>query len=719
MMRKFVRYILEKLYDVEVEGADNFAKAGERVLIVANHLSFLDALLLAVFLPEKPLFAINTFIAQKWWIKPFLVLADTFALDPTNPFATKALISEIKKDRKCVIFPEGRITVTGSLMKIYEGPGMIADKSEAMLLPVRIDGAQYSPLSRLKGKVRLRWFPKVTIRIQEPRRFDVPDDVFGRARRAVMGRKLYDIMSEMLFQTSDRNKTLFQSLLDARHTHGGNKKVVVDMERAPLGYRALMQRSFIIGRHIAGQTERGEYVGLLLPNMVGTIVLFCGLQAFGRVPAMLNFSTGLKNMLSACKTSGIKHVYTARRFVEMGKLTEMVAGLEKKGIKVIYLEDLRKEIGFVDKMRGMLAGAFFPGLYYKMIGPADPDDAAVVLFTSGSEGAPKGVVLSHVNIQANRYQLSARVDFGPTDKIFNALPIFHSFGLTAGTILPLLSGIEVFFYPSPLHYRIVPELVYDTNSTIVFGTDTFLAGYARFAHPYDFYAVRYIFAGAEKLKDETRRIYAEKYGVRVLEGYGATETSPVLTTNTPMQNKAGTVGRLLPGIEYRTEDVPGIDEGGRLFVKGPNIMKGYLLSDKPGKLQPLEDGWYDTGDIIAFDDEGYVMIKGRAKRFAKIAGEMVSLTAAESLVAATYPGFAHAVLGIPDKKKGEALLLITECTDADPSEIVKYAKKRGASELTVPRQIKVVDKIPVLGTGKTDYVTLQDMVADKKGRKAA
>ncbi|TNE25394.1 MAG: acyl-[ACP]--phospholipid O-acyltransferase [Alphaproteobacteria bacterium] len=719
MMRKFVRYILEKLYDVKVEGADNFAKAGDRVLIVANHLSFLDALLLAVFLPEKPLFAINTFIAQKWWIKPFLALADTFALDPTNPFATKALISEIKKDRKCVIFPEGRITVTGSLMKIYEGPGMIADKSEAMLLPVRIDGAQYSPLSRLKGKVRLRWFPEVTIRIQEPRRFDVPDDVFGRARRAVMGRKLYDIMSEMLFETSDRNKTLFQSLLDARHTHGGNKKVVVDMERAPLGYRSLMQRSFIIGRHIAGQTERGEYVGLLLPNMAGTIALFFGLQAFGRVPAMLNFSTGLKNMLSACKTAGIKHVYTARRFVEMGKLTEMVEGLEKKGINVIYLEDLRKEIGFVDKMRGMLAGAFFPGLYYKMIGPADPDDAAVVLFTSGSEGAPKGVVLSHANIQANRYQLSARVDFGPTDKIFNALPIFHSFGLTAGTILPLLSGIEVFFYPSPLHYRIVPELVYDTNSTIVFGTDTFLSGYARFAHPYDFYAVRYIFAGAEKLKDETRRIYAEKYGVRVLEGYGATETSPVLTTNTPMQNKAGTVGRMLPGIECRTETVPGIEEGGRLFVKGPNIMKGYLLSDKPGKLQPLEDGWYDTGDIIAFDDEGYVMIKGRAKRFAKIAGEMVSLTAAESLVAAAYPGFAHAVLGVPDKKKGEALLLVTECTDADPSEIVKHAKKRGASELTVPRQVKVVDKIPVLGTGKTDYVTLQNMIADKKGRKAA
>lgn len=717
-MRSFVRFILRMFYRVEIKGEENFAKAGDRVLIVANHLSFLDAVLLAVFLPEKPLFAINTFIAQKWWVRPFLSLADTFSLDPTSPFAAKALISEIKKDRKCVIFPEGRITVTGSLMKIYEGPGMIADKSEAKILPVRIDGAQYTPFSRLRGKVRLRWFPKIVINIQEPRSFKSPAGVFGRARRAVMGRKLYDIMSEMLFETSNYNQTLFQGLLDARKIHGSGKKVVTDIERTPLSYRALTQRSFIIGSHIAGETERGEYVGILLPNMSATIAVFFGLQAFGRVPAMLNFSTGLKNMLSACETAKIKRIYTSRRFIETAKLQEMAEGLEKKGYKLVYLEDVRDKIGIFSKIRDMVAGALFPQIYYGMTGPYNPDEPAVVLFTSGSEGLPKGVVLSHKNIQANRFQLSARVDFGPTDKIFNALPVFHSFGLTAGTILPLLSGIEVFFYPSPLHYRIVPELVYDSNATIVFGTDTFLAGYARFAHPYDFYAVRYIFAGAEKLKDETRRIYAEKYGVRVLEGYGATETAPVLTTNTPMQNRAGTVGRLLPGIAHKIESVPGVEEGGRLLVKGPNVMKGYLLADRPGELIPPEGGWYDTGDIVAFDDEGYIVIKGRAKRFAKIAGEMVSLTAAESLVACVYPDYAHAVVSVPDQKKGEALVLVTEHKKADAAEIIRQAQKQGASELMVPRKIKVVDKIPVLGTGKTDYVALQDLVAEKR-KKAA
>ena len=711
MFRSLVRFILQKLYRVDIEGLDNYHKAGDRVLIVANHLSFLDAALLAVFMPEKPLFAINTFIAEKWWIKPFLALANTFPLDPTNPMATKALISEVKKDRKCVIFPEGRITVTGSLMKIYEGPGMIADKSGAQILPIRIDGAQYSPLSRLKGKVRIRWFPKITIRILEPRQFEADEDVKGRARRAMMGRKLYDVMSDMLFETSDYKKTLFQGLLDARAIHGAKKIVVSDVERAPLNYKQVVQRSFIIGRHIAKNTETGEYVGLLLPNMAGTIAVFFGMQAFGRVPAMLNFSTGLKNMLSACKTAGIKKIYTSKRFIKMGKLDDIAAGLEKEGVTLVYLEDVKKEIGLVDKMRGVLMGRFCPQQYYNAVANVTADDAAVVLFTSGSEGTPKGVVLSHTNIQANRFQLSACVDFGPTDKIFNALPIFHSFGLTAGTILPLLSGIEVFFYPSPLHYRIVPELVYDTNATIVFGTDTFLSGYARFAHPYDFYAVRYIFAGAEKLKDETRRVYSEKYGVRVLEGYGATETSPVLATNTPMHNKSGSVGRLLPGIVHETEDVPGIDDGGKLMVKGPNIMKGYLLSDNPGVLVPPEDGWYDTGDIIAFDAEGFVEIKGRAKRFAKVAGEMVSLTAAETLVSAVYPKNMHAVVSIPDKKKGEALLLVTDCQDADTSALIKHAKSDGITELMVPRQIKVVDAVPVLGTGKIDYVTVQDLVA--------
>ena len=709
MFKSVMRFILQKLYRVKIEGLDNLKDAGDRVLIVANHLSFLDAALLAVFLPEKPIFAVNTFIAQAWWLKPFLSLVRAFPLDPTNPLATKALITELKKGGQCVIFPEGRITVTGSLMKIYEGPGMIADRADAMVVPVRLDGAQYTPFSRLRGKVRTRWFPPITISILKPRTLHAPEDMHGRARRHEMGNKLYDIMTEMMFESSDYKKTLFQSLLDARAVHGGSHKVIVDVARKPLGYDQIIRKSFILGAHVARDTVPGEYVGLLMPNMTGTIIAFFALQAFGRVPAMLNFSTGAGNVVSACRTAKLKTVVTSRQFIAAGKLQPMVDEILKAGPRIIYLEDAAARITLAGKIKGLFAG-LWPQTYYNRVGGKNPEDAAVVLFTSGSEGTPKGVVLSHLNIQANRFQLSSRIDFGPTDRVFNALPVFHSFGLTAGTILPLLSGIQVFFYPSPLHYRIVPELVYDTNATIMFGTDTFLSGYARFAHPYDFYSLRYVFAGAEKLKEETRRLYAEKYGVRIFEGYGATETSPALAMNTPMQHKSGTVGRLVPGVEHRLEPVPGVEEGGRLHVRGPNIMKGYLLSAEPGVLVPPKDGWYDTGDIIAFDADGYIAIKGRAKRFAKIAGEMVSLAAAEAIAAAAYPGHHHAVVSMPDQKKGEALVLLTDCGDAQVEGLIKSARDSGLSELMVPRKIKTLDRLPVLGTGKTDYAALQKLV---------
>jgi acyl-[acyl-carrier-protein]-phospholipid O-acyltransferase/long-chain-fatty-acid--[acyl-carrier-protein] ligase len=710
MLKPLLKNLFKLLYRIDVKGLENYKKAGNRALIVVNHLSFLDAMLVALFLPEKPMFAVNSHIAKRWYFKPFLSMVKAFPLDPTNPMATKGIINEIKKDNKCVIFPEGRITVTGSLMKVYEGPGMIADKAGAKILPIRIDGAQYTPFSRIKNKVRVRWFPKITLTILEPRSFEIPEEIKGRSRRHASGVKLYDLMSQMLFDSSDYKKTLFQSVIDQSHIHGRNHIIAEDALRKPINYGELITRSFILGGKIAKNTQRDEYVGVMLPNMVSSIVTFFALQAKGRVPAMLNFSTGSKNLISACKTAGIKTVYTSRQFVLTGKLEEIITALEKEGVHIIYLEDIAKQISILNKIGGLI-GSFLPQLFYCK---TNPDNAAVVLFTSGSEGMPKGVVLSHKNIQANRYQLASRIDFGPTDIVFNALPIFHSFGLTGGTLLPILSGIRTFFYPSPLHYRIVPELVYDTNATIMFGTDTFLSGYARFANAYDFYSIRYVFAGAEKLKEETRKLWAEKYGVRIFEGYGATETSPALSTNTPMHNKPGTVGRLLPGIFYKLEEVPGIIEGGKLIVSGENIMKGYLLGDTPGKLVPPTNNTYDTGDIVAFDDDGYITIKGRAKRFAKIAGEMVSLTAVETYLAKLWPENQHAVVTIPDAKKGEALILVTDNQNADRSEISAYAKKNGISELSVPKNIKLVDKVPLLGTGKTDYVKVKEFVSSNQ-----
>lgn len=712
MFKNILRFLFKFFYRVEVKGLENYHAAGSRVLIVANHLSFLDAAMIAVFMPDKLMFAVNSHIAERWYFKPFLAMVKAFPLDPTNPMATKGIINEIKKDNKCVIFPEGRITVTGSLMKVYEGPGMIADKAAAKILPIRIDGAQYTHFSRLKGKVRLRWFPKITLTILAPRSFDIPQEIKGRSRRNLAGTKLYDLMSEMLFASSDYKKTLFQSLIDMQYVHGRGHIIAEDATRKPITYGQLLTRSFILGEKIKAYSREAEYVGVMLPNMVGSIVTFFALQAFGWVPAMLNFSTGAQNVISACKTAKLKTVITSKKFVAAGKLEEMLKAIENENINVLYLEDISRKISFADKLRGFLASYLPQSFYNKAHIDKSIDNPAVILFTSGSEGQPKGVVLSHLNIQSNRFQLASRVDFGPTDKVFNALPIFHSFGLTGGTLLPILSGIRTFFYPSPLHYRIVPELVYDTNATIMFGTDTFLSGYARFANPYDFYCIRYVFAGAEKLKEETRKLWAEKYGVRIFEGYGATETSPALSTNTPMHNKPGTVGRFLPGINYKLEPVPGVEEGGRLFVSGPNVMKGYLLSNNPGVLIPPEDNTYDTGDIVAVDRDGYIAIKGRAKRFAKIAGEMVSLTAVETYISALWPNFQHAVLAIPDGKKGEALVLITSNPEAGREAISAYAKELGISELSVPRNIKIMDKIPVLGTGKTDYVALQGMIVD-------
>lgn len=715
LVKAFLRLILKLVYRVQVTGIEHYAKAGKRAVIVLNHVSFLDALLVAVYLPVKPLFAINTQIAAKWWVKPFLSLVDAFPLDPTNPMGTKSLIKEVQKDKHCVIFPEGRITVTGALMKVYEGPGMVADKAEAMIVPVRIDGAQYTPFSRIKDKVRVRWFPKITLTILPPRRFDIDPSIVGRARRKVAGNKLYDVMSAMVFETCDRRQTLFSALLDAKDIHGNGHVIVEDIAREPMHYGRLTTASLILGRKLQRITARGEYVGVLLPNSMGTAVIFFALQAFGRVPAMLNFSTGAKNIISAIHTAQVKTVLTSRKFIKLAKLEKLICEVSHEA-KVVYLEDIKDEVSVLDKLVGVAFRPFARNLHKKYQG--DPDEAAVVLFTSGSEGVPKGVVLSHENLLANRYQLAARIDFNPTDSVFNALPMFHSFGLTGGTLLPIFSGVKTFLYPSPLHYRIVPALVYDTDATILFGTDTFLTGYARVAHAYDFYSLRYVFAGAEKVKEETRRTWSDKFGIRILEGYGATETAPVIAANVPMHFKAGTVGRLLPGINYHLVPVPGIEEGGRLVVTGPNVMVGYLRANNPGVVELAQNSTYDTGDIVTVDQEGFVTIQGRAKRFAKIAGEMVSLTAVESYASAVWPNHGHAVVSIPDTRKGEQLVLLTDNDMAAREEMLAFARDEGIPELMIPKEIRFVERIPVLGTGKVDYVAVSQVVAqffDQKG----
>ena len=704
VLRLLARALFRLAYRVEVLGLENCAAAGDRVIIVPNHVSFLDAPLIAAFLPGLPVFAIDPAQMQRWWVRPFLAAVNVYPVDPTRPMATKSLIKTIREGSRCVIFPEGRLNVTGgALMKVYDGPALIADKGDATVLPVRLDGVEFTPFSRLAGRVRRRWFPKVTITILPPRRLAIPAELRGRARRQHAGAALYDVMSEMMARR--RNPaSLFVALLEARAAHGGGHRMLEDPATAPLTYHRVIAASIVLGRRLSRGTKPREAVGLMLPNSVGAALAFLALQASGRVPAMLNHTTGVDGVLSACRTAGLRRVVTSRRFVELAKLGALAERLAGE-VELVWLEDVRAELGFADKLYGAVAPRF-AGALHRRLGIAGAD-AAVILFTSGSEAAPKAVVLSHANMLANRRQIAARVDFSPADLALNALPMFHSFGLTGGFLLPLLSGVRLYLYPSPLHYRIVPEIAYATGATILFGTDTFLAGYARRANPYDFYALRYVFAGAEPVREESRKLWSERFGKRILEGYGVTECSPVIAVNTPMHYRAGTVGRFLPLVEYRLDPVPGISAGGRLAVRGPNVMAGYL---RGGDVEEPAGGWYDTGDIVTVDWDGFVTIVGRAKRFAKLGGEMVSLAAAERIAETAVPETRHAVVALPDSRRGEKLVLVTEAHGFDRNRLLEAAHRLGMPEIAVPREVIEIEHLPLLGTGKTDYVAVTGLV---------
>jgi len=702
----FAKVLLKLVFKVKVTGLEHLKDLDERALIVANHTSFLDGILLTLFLPIKVSFAIHGQYYNKWWMAPVKRIVSLFAIDHSDPMAMKSLIQHVKDGHRVVVFPEGRITSTGSLMKVYPGSGMVADKADAIILPVRIQGAQYSHFSRMQGQAKLRWFPQISLTILPPTKMEFPEGISSRERRHKAGEQLADIMRDMVFQSSHYKQRLWDSLLDAAVIHGETHEVIEDLERTPLNYGDIFTRSMVLQQLLPKSLQKGEHVGLMLPNANGCFLTFFAMQARGLIPAMLNFSAGEKAVLAALKTASVSTVITSKKFIEMAELDHLIAAISQEA-EVVYLEDLKEKLNIFHKLKGLLM-AKFPSLgIRRLIKHVKPDDAAVVLFTSGSEGIPKGVVLSHQNILANVEQVRASISFNEKDVCLNALPMFHSFGLTAGTMLTTLNGIKTFFYPSPLHYRVIPEMAYDINATILFGTNVFLAAYAKYAHPYDFYTMKYAVAGAEKLQQETRDLWMEKFGVRILEGYGATETSPILSVNTPMYFKLGTVGRFMPSIEYKLEHIPGIPKGGRLFVKAPNVMKGYLLYDNPSEIIPPEDGWYDTGDIVEVDDEGFVHIQGRAKRFAKVAGEMISLTAVEELCKQCWPEYEHVALAFPDAGKGEKIVLMSTLESPSRKDLVAYVKAHGINELNVPKTYLYVTEIPLLGTGKIHYVAAQ------------
>jgi acyl-[acyl-carrier-protein]-phospholipid O-acyltransferase/long-chain-fatty-acid--[acyl-carrier-protein] ligase len=632
-VRWLLRVITRVLFRVRARGGMS-AFFNQRTLIVANHESFIDGLLLALFLPVDATFVVHTTVARNPAFAWLLRYIPHLAVDSTSPLAIKVICKLVESGRPVVIFPEGRLTVTGSLMKVYDGAAFIAAKTAATIVPVHIEGAGHSYFGRLAGIYPLKLFPKITITIMPRRKIAMPELPSSKQRRRRSGELMRHILLEMLVATRPE-RTLFQAFLEARSTFGSGYKLVEDVRLQEESYGSLLRMSLGLSRLVAKMTHPGEIVGVLMPNAAPTLALLLGLSAAKRVPAMLNYTAGAEGISSACSAAQIRKIIASRAFIEKARLEGLLRGLS--GIEVLYLEDLRTKLGVLDKLWIALCQRLPRIATVRQ----HPSDAAVVLFTSGSEGKPKGVVHSHASLLSNIAQIRSMADFTPLDKFMVALPLFHSFGLACGAIMPLVSGCKVFLYPSPLHYRIIPEIVYDRNCTVLFGTSTFLANYGKYAHPYDFGRLRYVVAGAEKLSEDVRRLWLDKFGIRILEGYGVTECAPVIAVNVPMACRIGSVGQLVPGMEYQLEPVPGIENGGALHVKGPNVMKGYLLFDNPGVIQPprsMGEGWYATGDIVEFDQDDFIHIRGRVKRFAKIAGEMVSLEVVERIAGQAAPG---------------------------------------------------------------------------------
>ena len=702
MIAKILRLLCKGLFRVKTTGLE-FVPSQGKTLVIANHELFLDGLLLGLFLPVRATFVVHTLVLDNWLFRAVLSMVPHLAVDPTSPLAMKKVIKLLEAGENVVIFPEGRLTVTGSLMKVYDGPGFVAAKTGATILPIRIDGAALSHFSRMPANFPKKLFPRITLSILPTTSIHMPDASNAKARRRMSGDALRRIMQNMMYASYPID-SLFDALLNAIKVHGRNHEIVEDMLQVKETYGDFLKKTLALGRIASKVSQANEAIGILMPNVTNTVCLVYGMSMTGRIPAMLNYTAGSAGIQNACLVANIKTIISSRKFIEAAKLEETVQTLQD--VQTLYLEDLREQFNIFDKIWLMGFALWFPKLAQHK---TKPNDTAIILFTSGSEGNPKGVVHSHKSILANVAQMCAVVDFSPKDKFMMVLPLFHAFGFTCGAILPFVRGTQLFLYPSPLHYKVIPEIIYDRGCTILFGTSTFLGNYAKNANPYDFYSVRYIIAGAERLNEDVRKIWSDKFGVRILEGYGATECAPVLAVNTPMANLAGTVGSLLPGIEFQITPVPGVSEGGVLSVRGPNIMKGYYLHNQPAILQPPPQGWYDTGDIVNIDENGFIKILGRVKRFAKIAGEMVSLETVEKIAATASPEYQHASTTLADATRGENIVLFTTDPNLGRDILLTHTQLCGAPELAVPRKILVVDELPLLGTGKTDYVTLKKM----------
>ncbi|RWM18171.1 MAG: 2-acyl-glycerophospho-ethanolamine acyltransferase [Mesorhizobium sp.] len=707
---RFTQALLYVPFKLAYRIADNRVRiarsAKTPVIYVVSHQSRIEPALMLSLLPDDTLHILDDASARAPWLEPWRELARTIAFNAEHVFVSRRLVRLLKGKGRLAVYLPDNVEPDVKSFRLFRAITRIAMQADARIVPIFVAGTRDLPVSLTpKEKAPRNWFPRLSVSVLEP--MTIAELVARNPEMASNTNALFDRFAEARLYGTNLDRGLFLAMRDAADRVGPSHTIIEDVISGSLSYRKMFIGARVLGRRFEAVTAPGEAVGVLLPNANGVVLTFVGLISASRVAAMINYTAGPASVTAAVRTAVIRTVVSSRAFIEKAGIDDIVAAVEAGGARMLWLEDVRAGVTTLDKVAAALLWRF----------PLQRQQAskpAVILFTSGSEGTPKAVVLSNRSLLANVMQAEARVSVSPADILLNVLPVFHSFGLTGGTILPLVLGIKLFLYPSPLHYKIIPEIARKVKPTVMFGTDTFLANYARTAKDGDFSSLRFVVAGAEAVKPETRRTYRDRFQASIVEGFGLTEAAPVVAVNTSIHGRDGTVGRPLPAIRMKLEPVEGITEGGRLWLDGPNMMMGYMNAERPGELQPLE-GWHDTGDIVSIDREGFITIRGRAKRFAKIAGEMVSLGAVEMLVQSLWPEERHAAVAVPDKRRGERIVLVTTAEDASAEELRQFGKKAGAAELMVPNDIIKVEEIPVLGSGKTDYVSARKLAIDRLG----
>jgi acyl-[acyl-carrier-protein]-phospholipid O-acyltransferase/long-chain-fatty-acid--[acyl-carrier-protein] ligase len=699
--RHLLKIVLAIFFRPTVKGLENLDPVMEGpAIVICNHQSFADVALLVAYIPRNLTFAIDVYRAQAWWVRFFLKFYKTVPVNPSQPIGARELLSALDRGEMLVIFPEGRLNDTGSIMKVYDGTALVAARARCDVVTVILEDMEYTRFGRL-GKLRRHGPKKLNIKMTVFPPVNLADSVGFTENRQEYRHKVSDFIFDQLIEGRSRCQNLdinlFAALKMAAKRYGPNRPMIEDVSRKIMTYKDLIRASKVLGKHVSKMPQAGTNVGVLLPNMNVLAVLVYGLWAAGKIPVMLNYSQGPRNVRLALESANAKVVFTSRKFIESGRLENLLEGLTAQ---VIFLEDLR--LSFFDKLSGLL---WRPKL-------KAPDSPAVILFTSGSEGVPKGVVLSHKNMYSDTIQAKTIVEINEDDVFFNPMPAFHAYGLNVGLVLPIILGLKLFLQVSPLQIKAIPELIYDTKATVIIASDNFAAAWGNAAHPYDFHRVRFIIVGAEKLKESTLDLYAKKFGLRVFEGYGVTEGAPILAVNNHMRYRYGSVGHIIPQLEHKLEPLEGLSRGGRLLVKGPNVMLGYLKDDKSGQVEPRGDEWYDTGDIGDIDADGYLWIIGRHRRFAKLSGEMISLASIEEVVNKLWPDRPMAVLSMPDPAKGERLVLVHQEPQADLSELRKALLNLGYSDLSCPKVSVTVPQIPLTPLGKVNVIALTEMVKE-------